>query len=112
MAKAADFGIVGGGPVSYDPSRMVARKNRVVDSLTKGIATLFKSWGIDHHTGSGRLVDGRTVQVTRADGSETRVDADAIVIATGSSWPNLPLFPVDGRRIITSKEALDLAAIP
>ena len=34
------------------------------------------------------------------------------MIATGSSWPNLPLFPVDGRRIITSKEALDLAAIP
>jgi dihydrolipoamide dehydrogenase len=40
------------------------------------------------------------------------VQADAIVIATGSSWPNLPLFPVDGRQIITSKEALDLGSVP
>jgi dihydrolipoamide dehydrogenase len=40
------------------------------------------------------------------------VHADAIVIATGSSWPNLPLFPVDGKQIITSKEALELGSIP
>jgi dihydrolipoamide dehydrogenase len=40
------------------------------------------------------------------------VTADAVVIATGSSWPQLAQFPVDGKRIITSKEALDLETAP
>src|SRR5205823_1285021 len=34
------------------------------------------------------------------------------VIATGSSWPNLPLFPVDGKQIITSKDALEAEKVP
>jgi dihydrolipoamide dehydrogenase len=38
--------------------------------------------------------------------------ADGLIIATGSSWPNLPLFPIDGTQIITSKQALDLSVIP
>jgi dihydrolipoamide dehydrogenase len=91
---------------------MVARKNKVVSTLVKGIATLFKTWGIEHLDGTGELLDERTVRVAERHGSERRVQADAVVVATGSSWPNVPLFPIDGRQIITSKEALDLETIP
>ena len=38
--------------------------------------------------------------------------ADAIVIATGSSWPNLPQFPIDGQQLLTSRHLLDLDCIP
>ncbi len=110
--KANDLGLTLSGQVGYDVARMVARKQKVVDTLVKGIATLFKAWGIEHVAGTGELLDERTLRVVRGDGSETRVSADALVVATGSSWPNLPLFPVDGRDIITSKEALDMTAIP
>ncbi len=110
--KANDLGLTLSGQVGYDVARMVARKQKVVDTLVKGIATLFKTWGIEHVAGTGELLDERTLRVVRGDGSETRVSADALVVATGSSWPNLPLFPVDGRDIITSKEALDMTAIP
>ncbi len=112
VKKAAELGLTLTGSVGYDPRQMVARKNKVVDSLVKGIAMLFKTWGIEHIQGTGVLVDERTVGVKAADGSERRVAADAVIIATGSSWPALPLFPVDGRRIITSKQALDLAEVP
>jgi dihydrolipoamide dehydrogenase len=112
VKKAAELGLTMTGPVGYDPRQMVARKNKVVDSLVKGIATLFKTWGIAHVQGTGALVDERTVGVRVADGSEHRIQADAVILATGSSWPDLPLFPVDGRRIITSKHALDLADVP
>jgi dihydrolipoamide dehydrogenase len=78
----------------------------------KGIATLFKTWNIEHVEGTGELLDARTVRVTKPDGTETRVVADGLIIATGSSWPNLPLFPIDGTQIITSKQALDLSKIP
>ncbi len=112
VKKSADLGLVVDGPVTYDPARMVARKNKVVEGLVKGIATLFKTWGIEHREGTGELLDAHSLRVVTRDGGEETVRADAIVIATGSSWPNLPLFPVDGKQIITSKEALDLGSVP
>jgi dihydrolipoamide dehydrogenase len=112
VKKAADYGLTIDGQVGYDPVRMVARKNKVVEGLVKGIATLFKSWNIEHIEGTGELLDAKSLRVAKRDGTEATVQADAIVIATGSSWPNLPLFPVDGREIITSKEALDLGSVP
>jgi len=112
IKKAGDLGIQVAGSVGYDPAVMVARKNKVVGTLVKGIATLFSTWGIEHLDGTGSLLDSRTIRVLKKDGADTRVMADALVIATGSSWPNLPLFPIDGRQIITSKQALDLARIP
>ncbi|MGH7204764.1 MAG: dihydrolipoyl dehydrogenase [Nitrospiraceae bacterium] len=110
--KAAELGLKLDGPVGYDLARMVARKNKVVETLVKGIATLFKTWGIEHLEGTGELLDERTLRVAERDGTEARAQADAIILATGSSWPNLPLFPIDGGQIITSKEALDLTEIP
>lgn len=112
IKKAADYGLTIEGSVGYDPVRMVARKNKVVEGLVKGIATLFKTWNIEHVEGTGELLDATSLRVAKRDGTEATVQADAIVIATGSSWPNLPLFPVDGRQIITSKEALDLGSVP
>jgi dihydrolipoamide dehydrogenase len=110
--KAAELGLKLDGHISYDLGQMVARKNKVVESLVKGIATLFKTWGIEHLHGWGELIDARTLRVNLQGGGETRVEADAVILATGSSWPNLPLFPIDGREILSSKEALDLTQAP
>ena len=110
--KAAELGLSFGGPATYDLARMVARKNKVVTGLVKGIATLFKHWSIDYVEGTARLLDPRTVHVDLHPGGEQRLSADAIILATGSSWPNLPLFPIDGKRIISSRDALDLTERP
>ena len=112
VKKAGEFGIQVEGPVRYDVVQMVKRKDQVVANLVKGISMLLKGGGVNHLQGTGALVDDRTIHVSLPDGSETTVQADAIIIATGSSWPNLPLFPIDGTRIITSKEALELKSIP
>ena len=60
----------------------------------------------------GRYTIRQTVRVSVADGTMRDVQADAIVIATGSSWPNLPQFPIDGQQLLTSQHLLDLARIP
>ncbi|WP_447968064.1 dihydrolipoyl dehydrogenase [Nitrospira sp. M1] len=112
VKKAGELGIQVEGPVQYDVVQMVKRKDQVVTNLVKGIGMLLKGGGVSHLQGTGTLVDDRTIQVSMVDGSDTTVQADAIIIATGSSWPNLPLFPIDGTRIITSKDALELKAIP
>lgn len=112
VKNAGDMGLLVQGPVRYDLVRMVARKNTVVATLVKGIATLFKAWNIEHVQGTGSLRDRRTITVTTADGTARVVQADAIVIATGSSWPNLPQFPIDGEQLLTSRHLLDLDRIP
>lgn len=112
LKKADEFGLVLQGPAAYDLARMVSRKDKVVASLVKGIATLFKEWGIEHIIGQGTLKNERTITVTKPDGSHLDIQADALVIATGSSWPNLPQFPIDGRQILTSQQMLDLSHVP
>lgn len=112
LKKAEDLGIVLSAPPRYDLARMVARKNKVVAGLVKGIAMLFKAWNIEVVEGAGELLDARTLNVTGPDGARRQVQADAVIIGTGSSWPNLAQFPIDGTQIITSKQALDLEVIP
>ena len=112
LRKAEDLGLRLSTPPTYMPAQMVARKDRIVNGLVKGIAALFKSWGVRHVHGTGRLVNDQTVRVSLVDGDETLVQADDVIIATGSSSPDLPMFPVDRRTIMTSKEALEIRRIP
>jgi dihydrolipoamide dehydrogenase len=110
--KAGDLGLVLQGTVAYDPVRMISRKDKVVATLVKGITTLFKEWDIEQIIGQGTLKNDRTITVAKPDGGQLDIQADALVIATGSSWPNLPQFPIDGRQILTSQQILDLAYVP
>ncbi len=112
LRKADDLGLRLSTPPTYMPAQMVARKDRIVNGLVKGIAALFQSWGVRHVHGTGRLVNDQTVRVSLADGDETSIQADDVIIATGSSSRELPMFPVDGRTIMTSKEALEIRRIP
>lgn len=112
VKKAGPMGLQVSGPVTYDLPQMVARKNQVVAGLVKGIATLFKAWNIEHIEGTGAIADRQTMHVIMKEGGERSIKADAIVVATGSSWPNLPQFPVDGTQILTSQQLLDLTRIP
>lgn len=112
LKKAESLGLLLQGPVAYDLARMVSRKDKVVATLVKGIATLFKEWGITHVVGQGTLKDERTIAVTTSTGNPLEIHADALVIATGSSWPNLPQFPIDERQIVTSRQMLDRTQPP
>lgn len=109
---AAAWGLTFEGQIVFDLKRMMARKNDVVQSLVKGITTLFKQWKIQHVAGRGELVSDRQVRVTDPDGGTSLLDAEAIVLATGSSWPQMPQFPIDGQQVLSSKEALELTDIP
>lgn len=106
------FGITLNGGFSPDLGKIIERKNRVVGTMVKGIRGLFKSRGISIIEGRGVLVSPREISVTGAEGKVASLGADAIIIATGSSPAELPQLPFDGKRIISSKEALELTAAP
>ena len=89
---------------------MISGKSVVVSSTTKGIDFLMKKNKIEVFYGLGSFIDGNTIKVV--GDSETTVNADKIIIASGSSAKNLPFIEIDKKRIITSTEALELSEIP
>ncbi|WP_026897841.1 dihydrolipoyl dehydrogenase [Daejeonella oryzae] len=95
-----------------DLSQMVKRKNEVVEQTTGGIAFLFKKNKITSYQGTGSFVDKNTVKITSDAGKEETVTSKNVIIATGSKPTELPFLKTDGKRIITSTEALNLKEIP
>jgi len=99
--------------VAVDIPTMIARKDKVVDELTKGIAGLMKKNKIAVLQGKGELLGDSKVKVTAEDGSEQILTASKnILIATGSIVAELPFAKVDGKNILSSTEILDLQEVP
>jgi dihydrolipoamide dehydrogenase len=96
------------GEVGLDLAAMMARKDKVVGTLTRGVEFLFRKNKIDWLKGKARIAaPGR---VALADGGE--VEAGAIIIATGSESITLPGITIDERRIVSSTGALALERVP
>jgi dihydrolipoyl dehydrogenase len=93
-----------------DMNQIQARKDRIVNGLTRGVEFLFKKNKIDWIKGTARLAGKGTVEVT--DGDRQTLEAKEIIIATGSSARNVPGIEIDHRRIITSDDAIALKEIP
>src|SRR2546425_4507878 len=109
--KFAHHGIVCDG-LRLDLPAMMSRKDTVVKGLTQGVAGLFKKNRITRVQGHARLRDPHTVEITADDGTQQTVQANAIVIATGSEPIALPMLPFDGQRVLSSTEALSLPEVP
>ncbi len=110
--EAESFGITAAGPVSYDWNAMTARKDKIVGNLVNGIGQLFKSHGVAHYLGYGKLIDANHVLVVDENGGETKLKAGNIILATGSRAMNIPAFPVDGHRILTTDHMLEVNNLP
>lgn len=112
VRRAGEYGITISGEVRVDPAGMLARKDRIVSTLGRGIQSLLKSHGVELIAGRGILLDAMTIQVTGAGGSPRRLQADAVILATGSRPARPDLFQFDGRTVFTSDEAVGLAEVP
>ncbi|HLB01512.1 MAG TPA: NAD(P)/FAD-dependent oxidoreductase, partial [Nitrospiria bacterium] len=112
VKKASEYGIVLEGEPRWDFAKLMDRTRSVVDLQHRGIRNLFKSWGVELIEGRGRLIGPRTVEVVLRGGDKMMVEADRVIIATGSRPALLPLFPFDGEAVLTSDDALDLNKIP
>ncbi len=97
--------------VSLDLGRMMKRKAKVVTTLTRGIAGLFKKNGVSSHFGHGRITAPGTIEVQGSDGV-VKLKAAKILIATGSRSADLPGVEVDGESVGTSTEALSYPEVP
>ena len=89
--------------VAFDRSR------KVVDRNTRGVSYLLRKNNIDHIEGSATLTGNGTIQISS---SNDVIKAGNIIIATGSSPRTIPALPVDGDKVLTSKDAILASELP
>lgn len=97
--------------LSPDFAQMVARKNKVVEVTCGGIDFLMKKNKVTVFHGKGSFQDKNTINIS-AEGGESQIQAEKVIIATGSKPASLPFITIDKKRIITSTEALSLPELP
>ena len=109
MRRAREFGFQ---PVEASPDikAIIARKERVVTGLRRGIAGLFQARRIDLLEGKGRFITANKIAVER-DGQSSLIEAAKIVIATGSRPARLRGFP-QSPRVFLADEILTLDYLP
>jgi dihydrolipoamide dehydrogenase len=111
LRHGADIGILADN-IRVDLAKMQTWKSEVVSKLTGGVKVLLKANGCDYRTGVARLISRNTVELTEADGNKVTIQADNIVVATGSRPIEIPGFKFDGNRIVDSTGALAFEAVP
>lgn len=112
MQHAENYGIKLEGEVHPDMEAVVARSRGVADGMSKGVQYLFKKNNVELIPGLGSLTENKTVKVVDAEGNTTEHEADHIILATGSRVRQLPAMPIDGKKIISYRQALVLDKLP
>jgi len=111
LARLGTYGL-GVGQVTHDWKKTLDEKTKVVRRLSAAVGGLMKKGKIEVHAGHGRLNGASEVKVALNDGGEAVLATRFALIATGSRPKMLPFLERDGKRVITSDEALELPAIP
>lgn len=95
-----------------DMVQMQEWKRGITSKLTGGVEMLVKKNGCEYRQATAEFLGPKRVQLTNADGSTDIVEAEHIVIATGSVPIQIPGFEYDQKRIVDSTGALDLDYVP
>lgn len=100
--------------VSIDVSQMMRRKDEIVASLTKGVESLLKANQVEFIHGHGRLLPERAVEVLDVESGaiQASINAEHVILASGSTPIELPNIPFDSERIVDSAGALEFPEIP
>ena len=100
------------GKPKLDIAAMLKRKDTIVGNLTGGIGGLFKTNGVTHLAGKGKLLPNKQVEFTGHDGKTEVLDATSVIIATGSVPVNIPPAPLTEDLIVDSTGALEFTSVP
>lgn len=100
------------GEVKIDIAKMLARKDKVVENLTGGVAQLLKGNGIKWLQGTGKLLAGKKVEFVPFEGETQVLEPKYVILASGSVPVNIPVAPVDQDLIVDSTGALEFAEVP
>tara|TARA_B100001175_G_scaffold271824_1_gene244695 strand:+ start:42 stop:1439 length:1398 start_codon:yes stop_codon:yes gene_type:complete len=111
--KAKNFEKIGieVGQVKLNLDKMMKNKEKAVGVLTKGIEFLFKKNKVTYFKGIGAFKSTNEISIL-AEGKETKIQSDKIIISTGSEPASIPGIEFDEEKIISSTGALSLSKLP
>jgi dihydrolipoamide dehydrogenase len=96
-----------------DYPKVIQRSRQVASRLSRGVSYLMKKNGIETISGTARIVDGNSVIVQGKNGQGSqKIESDYILIATGARPRDIPGLEIDGKRVLSSREAMLLEEIP
>ena len=108
-----EYGFEVAGEIKPDFGRMMERKDGIVTQLRDNVEVLLKKAGVKVLRGTGRLAGpGQGARSRQPAAASTTVEADKIILATGSEPARLPMFDFNHPTILTSTEALALRDDP
>ncbi len=107
----SEFGVTV-GDVSFDLAQAVKRSRKVSLKSSKGVEFMLKRAKVEVWRGEAVLTGSKGVKVMAEDGSERLLEAANIIVATGAQPRVIPGLEPDGKRVITSREALILKEVP
>jgi len=99
------------GDIGLDLPAMMARKDKVVETLTRGVEFLFRKNKVDWLKGHARIAAPGRLTIGTGNGAAQEIETSAIVIATGSESTPLPGLAIDEQRIVSSTGALALPQV-
>jgi dihydrolipoamide dehydrogenase len=112
LHRAQEFGIELLGPVRADMKALMVRKEKVVKDQTEGVLKLLKHHKIAYLAGRGIIESANRVAARLLDGRTVVIPWDRLILAPGSEQVDIPAFPFDGQRIISTNDALCLEKVP
>lgn len=111
MRRASSMGLVH-VEAQLDFEALRTRIGGIETRLESSVSGMLRSQGVNLVQGTGRLVDARHVEITEADGTTQVIEADTVVLSTGSR-PRIPEWaPIDGRRVLTTRDAYPPPELP
>lgn len=112
IRSAGDHGIAVQGSPAVQMAGVLARKNKIVDQSSNGVAFLMKKNKVTVENGFGKLAGPGKVEVTAEDGSKKVLQAKKIILATGSVVREVPGLESDGKVVLNSDQILSLERVP
>ncbi len=112
FGRARDFGIEVEGSVRADLERLMARKTAIVQSQRDGILKLIQHNRVRYQTGTAVISGPGLVEVRQSGEPPLELAWDKLILATGTRAMDIPAFPFDGKKILSSDHALTLKKIP
>src|SRR5438552_1358317 len=106
LQKAETFGIVA-KDVSFDFAKVMDRSRGVAATMAKGVEFLFRKNKVDYFVGKAQVTVPGMVEITEGEHKGKFFKTKNVLLATGFKPRRLPEVPVDGQRVLTSREALE-----
>jgi dihydrolipoamide dehydrogenase len=112
VRRGREYGLAAGSEILPDLAALMARKQKVIAQQAKGILDILKQHRVRYVQGMGTISGPDRVTVRGHDEEAWEIPWERLILALGSAPLDILGLPVDGKRILSSNDALEVQAVP